>query len=270
MKRLIANPEWAARGRGTAFVVVCASVILAACSPDDRPAPRPADVEQSAWMVPPRFDGVDFSGDGVVVSGQAEPNRRVVLTDQTGRAAAASADAQGAVTVRLPGRPGLSLWRIDMATGAEEARTGQWLAVSTTDRTAVVLRAGASARPVGPAGLLATADYDGGGLLVAGRASPGQQVQVVLDEGPVRTAVADENGWYEARFPAVAPGARRLRAQSGATLHEVPLVLAAPSGALDFAREPGGLRIDWSPPGGGGQSTWIVRGAPESDAPAAS
>ena len=270
MKRLIANPEWAARGRGTAFVVVCASVILAACSPDDRPAPSPADVEQSGWMIPPRFDSVDFSGDGVVVSGHAEPNRRVVLTDQTGRAAAASADAEGAVAVRLPGRPGLSLWRIDMATGAEEARTGQWLAVSTTDRTAVVLRAGASARPVGPAGLLATADYDGGGLLVAGRASPGQQVQVVLDEGPVRTAVADENGWYEARFPAVAPGARRLRAQSGATLHEVPLVLAAPSGALDFAREPGGDQSMRRPPGGGGQSTWIVRGAPESDAPAAS
>ena len=270
MKRLIANPEWAARGRGTAFVVVCASVILAACSPDDRPAPSPADVEQSGWMIPPRFNSVDFSGDGVVVSGHAEPNRRVVLTAQTGRAAAASADAEGAVAVRLPGRPGLSLWRIGMATGAEEARTGQWLAVSTTDRTAVVLRAGASARPVGPAGLLATADYDGGGLLVAGRASSGQQVQVVLDEGPVRTAVADENGWYEARFPAVAPGARRLRAQSGATLHEVPLVLAAPSGVLDLAREPTGLRIDWSPPGGGGQSTWIVRPAPASDAPAAS
>ena len=270
MKRLIANPERLECGRGTAFVVLCASLVLAACNVDERQTARPADVEQSGWMIPPRFDSVDFSGDGVVVSGHVEPNRRVVLTDQTGRAAAASADAEGAVAVRLPGRPGLSLWRIGMATGAEEARTGQWLAVSTTDRTAVVLRAGASARPVGPAGLLATADYDGGGLLVAGRASPGQQVQVVLDEGPVRTVVADDDGWYEARFPAVAPGVHRLRAQSGETLHEGPLVLAAPSGALNFVREPAGLRIDWSPPGGGGQSTWIVRGAPASDAPAAS
>lgn len=270
MKRLIANPERLECGRGTAFVVLCASLVLAACNVDERQTARPADVEQSGWMIPPRFDAADFSGDGVVVSGHAEPNRRIVLTDQTGRAAAASADVQGAVSIRLAARPVLSLWRIDLAAGAEEARTGQWLAVSPADRMAVVLRAGASARPVGAAGLLATADYDGGGLLVAGRASPGQQVQVVLDNGPVRTVVADENGWYEARFPAVAPGAHRLRAQSGATLHEVPLVLAPPSGVLDLAREPTGLRIDWSPPGGGGQSTWIVRPAPASDAPAAS
>ena len=270
MKRLFANPERPSRARATALVVLCTSLILTACSREDRPAPRPADVERSNWMVPPRLDAADFSGDGVVVSGHAEPNRRVVLSDQTGLAAAASADAQGAFSIRLAARSGLSLWRIDMASGAEEARTGQWLAVSTTDRTVVVLRAGASARPVGPAGLLATADYDGGGLLVAGRASPGQQVQVALNEGLVRTALADESGWYEARFPAVGPGAHRLRAQSATTLHEVPLVLTAPSGALDFAREPAGLRIDWSPPGGGAQSTWIVQVPSAADDPTAS
>ena len=216
MKRLFANPERPSRARATALVVLCTSLILTACSREDRPAPRPADVERSNWMVPPRLDAADFSGDGVVVSGHAEPNRRVVLSDQTG------------------------------------------------------LSAGASARPVGPAGLLATADYDGGGLLVAGRASPGQQVQVALNEGLVRTALADESGWYEARFPAVGPGAHRLRAQSATTLHEVPLVLTAPSGALDFAREPAGLRIDWSPPGGGAQSTWIVQVPSAADDPTAS
>ena len=246
-----------------------AALLLTACGSDSPPPPAPTEAAPSAWMAPPVFEAADVTADAVVVSGQAEPGQRVVLTDLTGLAAAASADAQGAFSIRLAARPVLSLWRIDVARGAEEARTGQWLAVSQGDALSVILRAGAAARPVGPANLLATADYDGGGLLVGGRATPGQTVQVDLDGGPVQTVRADALGWHQARFAAVSPGPHRLRARTDTATRESPLTLTAPSGEPGVRREAGAVRIDWPTPGGAGQVTWVFDPPAGSDAPAA-
>lgn len=243
MKRLIAS--------------LGAALAVAACSADAPRTPVPADPATSGWMAPPTFESVEFPADAVIVSGKAEPNRRIVLIDRTGTAAAASADASGSFAIRLPALPGLSLWRVNLAQGAEEARTGEWLAVSPADRVAATLRAGASARPAGPAGLLATADYDGGGLLVGGRATPGQAVQVDLDGGSAQTVLADARGWHQTRFAGVSPGAHRLRVRTRTMTQEAPLTLSAPTGAAGVQRAPAGLRIDWPTPGGSGQATWI-------------
>lgn len=248
--RLSSGPAWAP-------VILCAALAAAACAPADQGSARPADVQPSGWMVPPQFEAADFSGEAVILSGQVEPNRRVVLTDQQGLAAAASADAQGAFSIRLAPGAELSLWRVEVAAAADEARTGQWIAIAPSARIAVELRSGAAARPVGGRALLASADYDGGALLVAGRAAPREEVQVLLENGAAQTVRADGQGRYDARFPAVAPGPRSIRVRTTSQTREASLNLAVPSGTLEFAREPSGPRIDWPTPGGGGQTTWL-------------
>lgn len=245
-----------------------AALLLAACGPETLGTTAQADAPPSEWMAPPFFEAADVGAGAVVVSGRAEPNQRIVLTDQTGLAAAASADARGVFSIRLTARPGLSLWRIDLARGVEEARTGEWLAVSSGEGAPMVLRAGAAARPVGPAGLLATADYDGGGLLVGGRARPGQAVQIDLDGGPSQTVRADAQGWHQARFATVAAGPHRLRARTPTMTQEIPLTLTRPSGETRSRPEAAGLRIDWLTPGGAGQATWMFDPPAGSVAPA--
>lgn len=247
-----------------------AALLITACTPDDPQAPAAsAAAATSAWMAPPLFDAAEFADGAVIVSGRAAPGQRIVLTDRTGLAAAASADDQGAFAIRLVLGANLTLWRIDVARGAQEARTGQWLAVSGGQASAVILRAGAAARPVGPAGLLATADYDGGGLLVGGRVMPGQPVQVDLNGGPPQTVQGDEQGWIQARFAAVSPGPHRLRARGPTGEQEISLTLAAPSGDARARREGGALRIDWPTPGGAGQATWVFDPPAGSDTPSA-
>lgn len=262
-RRLSSGPVWP-------VVILCAALAVASCAPADQGSSRPADVQPSTWVVPPRFEAADFSGEAVIVSGRVEPNRRVVLTDQDGLAAAASADAHGAFSIRLAPGAELSLWRVEVAAAADEARTGQWIAVAPSARVAVVLRSGAAARPVGGRSLLASADYDGGGLLVAGRAAPRQEVQVSLENGAVQTVRADGQGWYDARFPAIGPGPHRIRARTESQTREAAFDLAVPSGVLDFARVASGPHIDWPTPGGGGQATWLFeseRAAVQQSAP---
>ena len=75
--------------------------------------------------------------------------------------------------------------------------------------------------------LLSAVDYDADGFLViSGKAEPGAQVVVYLDDKPLGTVVADAEGyWQLAPASPVAPGLHRLRVDqldgSGAVLARV-------------------------------------------------
>jgi hypothetical protein len=128
----------------------------------------------------------------------------------------------------------------------------------------VLLRAGAPARPIDPsAGLIAVIDYDAaGGASVSGVASAGATVEVTVDGGRPAKARADARGVYgrslgdEGRLAA---GAHTLNVSmpAGSENKSATFTAGSPGQTFRAVREPTGWRVDWAPPGGGAQSTFV-------------
>lgn len=269
MKRRIAAPrafDGAGRPHAASLAVVGVAAMMlipAACGPAPDGAPRQAGTTETAWMAPARLDAVDFEADGLIVTGTARPGDRVVLADPAGVSVAGSTGADGRFSIRLAAPRAPVLYRAEIQSGRDEAHAGSWLVLTPgPGPIAAVLTAGGAVRPLNGSALLSGVDYDGAGLLVSGTAAPGAPVRVTLDDGPAHAAPVNAQGRYVARFPAVPPGPRRVRAVQGEQARSVALTLTAPSGALAVSVTGAGARIDWPTPGGGGQSTWIIDGAP--------
>lgn len=252
------------RGNGSRSVVlICAVVLMTSlgCTPAPQDTPRQPGAMPTSWMTPARMQAADFAPDGVTITGLSGPGDRVVLANPAGVSAAGSTGADGRFSIRLPAPDGPVLYTVELHSGRNEARAGyQLLLAPGPGPVAAMLSPGGAAVALGESRLLASVDYDGAGMLVAGVAAPGAPVRVSLDDGPVQTAYPDRTGGYVARFAAVAPGVRRVHAEQGPRAQSVVLTLTRPSQDLTVTAEGPAARVDWPTPGGGGQSTWVIRG----------
>lgn len=213
--------------------------------PGAAPGTRPrVDAPQITPRAPfPTFDVVRINPSGdVVIAGRAAPNAAVTIYDGTREIGRATADQRGewvflpneplpagprelSLSAQVPGEAPVRSEQVvvlavpergkDLA-GRPSAQPAQPLAVITPREGAgpsAILQL-PNPRPTESGSLaLDLIDYDDkGNIVLSGRAPPGAQVQVYLDNKPVGTGTADASGaWRMTPSMPVAPGTYTLR-----------------------------------------------------------
>jgi hypothetical protein len=263
------------RARTLVGLGVAAAALLPLCGCGQQPQRRAADVSteppaasaQSDYAPPPRIVAVATgTGGSALVSGQAAPDSRIraVTTDQA--TYGATADHDGRFVLELPSAGRSRLVALSQEGARRSTRAVGWLFVPPdAPERAVLLRAGAPAGPLAGAGLMAAVDYDsGGGVAVSGRAQPNATVALSVDGGPAQEVRADGAGAWSARLAAPLPaGPHVLHVRSGsARVDRAVDVEARPiQGVFQATRERDDWRVDWTPPGGGAQTTVVLLGS---------
>lgn len=244
-------------------VVALVGLALAGCTGETAPL-ADAAADTPAYAAPPVATHVGVEAGRVVVSGRAGPDERVRLIEMDGTAHGVTADDQGVFSISLPGTSAADrLYNLSVERAGQSISSDGWLfSPGAMPERAVMLRPGGASLPVGPAPLLAVVDIDsGGGVALAGVAGNGDEVELALDGRTVARVRADDQGrWFAVLNSAVAPGLHRLAAAVGDRREEreIDVSAARPEGAIQTAALPGGVRVDWSLPGGGAQTTLIL------------
>lgn len=251
--------------RALTATLLISILALAGCSRGGGAEPAADALDQQAYVAPPVVTSLSIDQDGeLTVSGLAAPDERVRLTEMSGAAHGVTADAQGMFSVVLPaGAAADRLISINAQRGDRAVSSDGWLfSPASAPTRAVMLRAGAASLPVGPAPLLAVADVDaGGGLALAGLAPPDTPVVVSVDGSERGRVQSDATGrWWLSLGRPVGSGVHAITVTAGAQRTDLSLDLTAyvPGSALQTTAVSSGIRVDWTLPGGGGQSTIII------------
>jgi hypothetical protein len=265
------------RARRLAEFGITAALLLGLGACGGRPAaPSQSDAgaaapsSQSDYGPPPRIIAVaSGTGGSALVSGEAAPDSRVraVTTDQS--TYGATTDHEGRFVLELPSASRSRLVALSAETPRRSERATGWLFIPPdAPERAVLLRAGAPAGPLAGADLIAAVDYDGaGGVAVSGRASPNAAVALAVDTSAPHELRADAAGAWSARLASALPaGPHVLHVRSGPERADRAFVLESRpiQGVFEATRERDDWRVDWTPPGGGGQTTLVLLGSPRS------
>jgi hypothetical protein len=230
-------------------------------APSGTPSAAPAD-----YVQPPHILAVKRGAAGsMLVEGSAAPDARVRAVQTDGASFGATADHKGRYAVEVPPGKGPKLIALSTEDPTRSVRAQGWLFIPPdAPERAVLLRPGAAARPLAGASLIAAVDYGpGGGLAISGMAGRDAPVAVALDGAAIQETHADGQGIWTLQFASPAPpGAHVLHVRSGAAHADVNVVLASrpARGLFQAGREAADWRIDWTPPGGGAQTTLLILG----------
>ncbi|MBX9574188.1 MAG: hypothetical protein K2X07_00935 [Caulobacteraceae bacterium] len=180
------------------LLAVLAAFALAACGSESAPAPAAAPTAQ-AWRAAPRVETAVRTTGMLELTGVAEPGARVVMRDAGGTAHAATADAQGAFSLRLDPGAGDVLLRPQDQEG-QDALPGPDQIVVLADGRALALSPGAPSRRLDPGAGLAAIDSDGRMALVSGRRARGAaDARVRIGAGDEMAVAADARGVWTLR-----------------------------------------------------------------------
>lgn len=242
------------------------TLTLGACR--DRPQEEPAvvltEAEKAGYLPAPRITQVvPAAAGGVIVHGVAKPGGRVRATTPSGEAYGATADQEGRFALGLPAREAVVLAALSVEERGRSTLAEGWLFVPTDELArAALLRPGAAAEVLGvEPGALAAVDFDyAGGAALSGKVDANVPVRISIDGAQAGEATAGPDGRYRLRLSRLSPGNRRILVVAGddRVEHDIVLSVAAPAGAFAATREAGGWRVNWSTPGGGTQSTFIL------------
>ncbi len=230
-----------------AVIALSAASGLAACGDGAADTAAAEGAATAGWAIPPRIDSVVRAQATLIFKGQAQPGGRVVLRSAEGAAYAAVADDQGRFDIRMATPAGSVTLTPETQVGQEASPAPQRLVILDGGRGAVaLLTPGAPARRLSATPSLAAVDADGRSALVSGRAAPGGEVPVQIDDRPaVAVQVGPDGGWS---LPVDGVGPRRIAVGGD--------VFAYP-GAGPAGRAGEGWRVDWAAPDGARQSTWL-------------
>lgn len=251
--------------------LICASVLaLAACERPAAPGPKSAakDPEEAGktYHRSPAVIAVRLEAGRPVVSGRAAPEAEVRLATPSGAEALARASADGGWSLQLPALAGPAIYGLS-AVSAGRRLQGEGYLLLTPQGEGALLRAGAGAvRLDGAAmGRIGAIDYDAGGQAVVSGASPaGMTTAIYLDRRRVAEGRADAAGRFSIALPQpLSAGPHRIEAAGVrfTAVVDFERSSAAPleSGPMQASLAAGGLRIDWLTPGGGVQTTLLIR-----------
>ena len=267
----------AGRGAVGAPLGLALALALCACGPADKPdavhahalpqAPAKSAAAAS-YLAPPDLAGGQRTATGLLLLGHAPAGAQVNLASPEGAHLSANAGVDGRwfVTLPLSSRP--AMFALSATLGARTLRSeGAVLTLPEPGPPVLLVRAGFAADPLGvpgPTPVVTALDYDrGGGAAVAGLARPLAQVRLSVDGVAAGRGQADEIGRFAvlAANRPLAPGRRLLQIDTAAGSAEVRVDVSqpAPLGLLVYraVRQDGGWRIDWSPAGGGIQTTVV-------------
>lgn len=260
------KPAFLTRATPAALVLV----LLSGCGEGQVVTGSPLGREPEApttYLAPPQAQALMASPEGMRLTGQAAPGARVRLATPEGEVRLTEADSQGAWELdlgpsRVPQIFGLSMTVTERTVQAE----GYQLVLP--DGRLVLLRAGTGAIVVqGTEGdRIVAFDFDEeGGAVISGLAPAEAILSVRIDGRTVSTSGrVDGAGRFSLPFGApVPPGPHQIRVlgESLDLRAEVDATPARPpaSGAFRATATDYGLRIDWLTPGGGLQSTLLVK-----------
>ncbi len=221
----------------------------------------------SAYLAPPRAEALLASPQGMRLAGQAAPGARVRLATPEGEVQLTEADSAGAWEIDLGASRAPRIFGLSMIL-EERTVQAEGYQLVLPDGRLVLLRAGTGAVVVqGVEGSRIVAfDFDDeGGAVISGLAPPEAILSVRIDGRTVSTSGrANAAGRFSLPFGApVPPGPHQIRVL-GESLDLSAAVDATParppaSGAFRATATAYGLRIDWLTPGGGLQSTLLVK-----------
>lgn len=249
-------------------LALLASLLLSACGGDPREAAPLAgerDPNVAGYLAPPAVTLASLDGRAVVLSGTAPPESRVRLAAPGGTPLFAETDRRGAWTLPLPPASSARLFGLSATSEGRAVQAKGYLLVTGSGRAAL-LRAGAGAVVIGggAAPRLTAVDFDqAGGVTVSGRAEPETDLNVRLDGRQRAEGRSDAEGRFSIALPEVPAGRHYVevlgRGVFGAEVEITPI--AAVPGAFRAYQAGPNLRVDWRTPGGGLQSTLILKGA---------
>lgn len=249
------------RARAQVFLTIAAVLLLAGCGRGGGASGALTPEAAAGYLGAPVAANAAFAPDGVALSGQAAPRAQVRLATPQGQAWTATADRNGAWSLRLPMTAGPQILGLSMTAGGRRIQAEGYVLVGNAQ--AALLRPGAGALRLDGAGRGVTAvDFDRQGSgVVSGRAAPGATVALRLDGRYAGDARADEAGRFSLPLAELSPATHQLQVVGDGFDSRVTLDAAPPpplaEGPLRSQFSPAGLRADWLTPGGGVQSTFL-------------
>lgn len=249
------------------------ALVLAACSGgrDAEPAAvaagaAPQSQADSGYLSAPTVQSVVVTAAGLRLSGKAPASTKVRLATPEGKALFAEADGKGTWSLVLPASEQSRIFGLSASEGARAIQSEGYLLL-TPDGEAVLLRAGAGALRIGRGGKnsLDAVDFDReGGAVISGRAPAGAALSIHVDGRKLAEGKADAKGRYAiALTQQPLSGRRQIDVFGDATENPVTLdITPAPplaAGPFRASAVDAGLRIDWMTPGGGAQSTVLLK-----------
>jgi hypothetical protein len=257
-------------------VAVLTSLALGACGREDkgwRRDPAAAKTEQpspqAGYLKPPRVVSAIRQGEGVALSGLAEPQADVRLGAPTGEALVGKADAAGGWRLTAPLAAEPRLYGLSMTLEGRTVQAQGYLMLSP-DGAAVLLRAGAGAEVLGqssPSPRILAIDYDrSGGGVVSGVGTPGAGLGVRVDRATRGEGKIGEDGRFSISLDQpLAEGAHTIQVAGEGGEQQVVVEVSPPlpptDGPVRSTLTAMGWRVDWMTPGGGLQTTQLLGAA---------
>ncbi len=252
------------------FLAICLAVSLTdGCARSTAPqggstadARRVAD---NGYMDAPVITSSRREGAAIVLSGRAVPASRIMLGGGLGRTVSATADAEGRWNVAVEVDEAPRMLTLRATTGDQVVRFEQDLLATPSGRV-VTLRAGAGAVTSDPPGTprMAAFDFDSqGAAVVSGAAPTGALLSLRLNGRQVGTGRVEASGWFHMPLPQPISGLNQKVEVLGDTFQlestfDVTPAAALAGGAYRVLSGPDAVRVDWTTPGGGVQSTWVL------------
>lgn len=258
------------RGFKPSILVVAAATLLTACDPGGQGDPKRTekiDSAEAGYLPPPALESVQRAGGRVTLVGAALPEADIRLGSPVGEVVLGKADPEGRWSVAVPIQPGVRLFGLSMTRDGRTVQAEGYVLVSEEGQVAL-LRAGAGAWRLAPASsaprILAVDIDRAGGAVVSGVAAPGAGLNVRIDRVVSGGGRADDNGRFSiAMKDPMSRGPHDIQIGGEGGEDQVTIAATPPlalnSGPVRAERVPTGWRIDWVTPGGGVQTTLLIR-----------
>lgn len=230
-------------------------------------APKtPGAQPDPGYYVAPRVTDVRPEAGGLGLMGEAPANSKVRLATPEGQALFADASGKGVWSLQLPPSAQARIYGLSATIDDRTVQSEGYVLITPTGEP-VLLRAGAGAlrQGAGASGVDAV-DFDReGGAVVSGRAPAGAALSIHIDGRKFGEGRAAQDGRYALALTQqpLTPGQHQIDVFGDATENPV-MVDASPAAALSegpfrASSVAAGLRIDWMTPGGGAQSTILLK-----------
>ena len=257
---------------GEGILRLCATLLVVALAACDGPkgavvlAIPKADAPEVGYVMPPKVTSVARTGGLVLLKGTAPPAGTVRLATPGGPVGEVEAGEDGRWQLDIPASPEAQLYGLSVRLGERTIQSGGYLLITTQSR-GYVLRAGGGSQAIGTSSKTAITviDYDRqGGGMVSGYAPAGEVLLIKVDGGSPIEARSDVGGGFSvALTQPLSPGAHQVKLLAKTMTQTVATTISPATplsdGPFRATETPVGLRLDWMTPGGGVQTTLILK-----------
>jgi hypothetical protein len=269
--------NWRSRAELWAPVLTIAA-ILASCGPKaGAPAPQADGVAVEAGKAyhrSPEVGAVRLEAGRPVMSGRAAADAEVRLAAPGGEPSLAKASTAGEWSLEMPPLTAPAIFGLSAESDGRRLQ-GEGYVLLTPQGEGALLRSGSGAMRLDALapGQIGAIDLDGGGqAVVSGAAPAGLTVTIYLDRKRTAEGRADAAGRFSIALPqALSAGPHRVEATGmrfgSAVAFQRATAAALTDGPMRAAPAAAGLQVDWLTPGGGVQTTLIVRPSTAAETP---